>query len=449
MVSKSAHKQERISAILNRCLDLIESGAGTVESVIALYPEFGEALRPPLEAAQWLFNRSEVLNPRPGFVKLSRQRLVDRFQSPGSYSAPGSLGRGRFTSISLERRLVIQYSALLTLTAVLLFVGYTSTAFIVQRSIPGDPLYQLKLAQEDYRLALSRDDAGDAYLRIEYAHQRLIEMQKLIEAGRQIYLDETLEDFVYQMNAASTAIAGVALSDQDKASQISSFLTATLSAPIRSLAGVLDVAVYAADPAVLALLNAFVPQGTQPVPAVAWVVTSTPSPTATPAATLTPTPLFSFVNTPTVAFSATSTSTTSSGSAAQPTRVPSSTPPPTQAPPRREPTLQPTSTPRPRSQPTATPTPKASDPPPPTAAPTDTPAPPPSSTPQPTSQATSTPLPTKEPTNTPLPTKAPTSTPLPTKPPTNTPQPQPTDEPEPTPEPTVRNWKTPKPTSFP
>jgi hypothetical protein len=441
MVSKSAHKQERISAILNRCLDLIESGAGTVESVIALYPEFGEALRPPLEAAQWLFSRSEVLNPRPGFVKLSRRRLVDRFQSPGSYAAPGSLGRGRFTSISLERRLVIQYSALLTLTAVLLFVGYTSTAFIVQRSIPGDPLYQLKLTQEDYRLALSRDDAGDAYLRIEYAHQRLIEMQKLIEAGREIYLDETLEDFVYQMNAASTAIAGVALSDQEKADEVSSFLTATLSAPIRSLAGVLDVAVYAVDPAVLALLNAFVPHATQPVPAVAWVVTSTPSPTATPPSTLTPTPTFSFT--------ATATSTSASSSAGQPTSAPTSTPPPTQAPPQGEPTLQPTSTPRPRSQPTATPTPKPSDPPPPTAAPTDTPAPPPTSTPQPTSQPTSTPLPTKEPTNTPLPTKAPTSTPLPTKPPTNTPQPQPTDEPEPTPEPTVRNWKTPKPTSFP
>ena len=65
---------------LQTCLDLIRGGRETIESVVALYPEFADELRAQLEIAAWLTSASSALDPRPGFVAASRSRLVSRIQ---------------------------------------------------------------------------------------------------------------------------------------------------------------------------------------------------------------------------------------------------------------------------------------------------------------------------------------------------------------------------------
>lgn len=154
MIKNNARNQDELGQILDSCLELIASGSTTVEAVIDKYPQYSEQLRPPLEAAMWLQSRKEVFNPRPGFVQLSQRRLVNRFRDQGS--AGGATETFSFIpAFFQERRIAVQYSALLTLTAVLLFVGYRSTDFLVQRSIPGDPLYEAKITQEELRITLA------------------------------------------------------------------------------------------------------------------------------------------------------------------------------------------------------------------------------------------------------------------------------------------------------
>ena len=61
---------------LQFCLDLIRGGRETIDSVVALYPEFADELRAQLEIATWLTSAGTALDPRPGFVSASRSRLV-------------------------------------------------------------------------------------------------------------------------------------------------------------------------------------------------------------------------------------------------------------------------------------------------------------------------------------------------------------------------------------
>ena len=110
MIKNSISNQDELSRILDACLELIASGSGTVDSVIEQYPDYGEQLRPALEAAQWLQTRSEVFNPRPGFVQLSQRRLVNRFRTNGNGSrATSTETLSRIPAFFQERRMVVPY----------------------------------------------------------------------------------------------------------------------------------------------------------------------------------------------------------------------------------------------------------------------------------------------------------------------------------------------------
>lgn len=291
MIGKSSRNQDEVGQILDTCLELINSGSRTVDSVIEQYPEYEESLRPPLEAAQWLRSRSEVFNPRPGFVKVSKRRLVDRFKGNISNSPTTAIDSiRRIPAFIHSHRVAVQYSALLTITAVLLFVGYQSTSFLVQRSIPGDPLYKTKLAQENMRLSLSSNQEQEVLLRIEFAQRRVVEMQELILAERHSLLDETLENFEFQISEAARGIVAIAESDKVKAAEMSAVFDQTLTMPMNKLVGIVDASQEHVSTEFIQTLGAlatdvFDLQPSQPVVAVTTV-----TPTAEFTSTYTPSP---------------------------------------------------------------------------------------------------------------------------------------------------------------
>lgn len=395
MIGKSARNQDKLSNILNHCLELIESNVETVDSILEKYPDYSDVLRPPLEAAQWLYNRSEIFNPRPGFVQLSRRRLINRFQN---YSdAVGiSTNTGTFLPPFFQkRRILIQYSALITLTAVLLFVGYRSSSFLVQRSIPGDPLYSVKLAQEDFRLSLAINDVVEARLRIKFAQKRVIEMQELVLVGRESLLDETMDNFEYQMDKAATIILAIAETDESVAAELSTLFAAALTVPVNNLVGILNATPGLASASLLDSLHVVASGINSQLPIVSWIVSITPTATEAYTATITPT----------IRYSPTFTASLSPSPTATPTFQPSDTPP-SKVETTFTPTVKPSKTPAPTMVPSNTPQPTS------TPQPTNTPAPTTAPSPTPTDSPTSTPAPT----NTPAPTVEETKKPKPTKP---------------------------------
>jgi hypothetical protein len=363
MIKNNTRNQDELSQILDSCLDLIAAGSATVDSALEQYPQYREQLKPALEAAAWLQSRKDVFNPRPGFVQLSQRRLVNRFRNQGNPNYETKT-LSRFPAFFQERRIAVQYSALLTLTAVLLFVGYRSTDFLIQRSIPGDPLYEAKITQEELRVKLSSNQENETRLRIDFAQRRVIEMQELVLTGRTELIDQTLANFEYQLSQAASGILDVAKSDQAVAAQLSSLFEETLRVPVNNLVGIID---SNPDMASVDFMDKFLTLASEPFE-------NRPFEFVMVAATATATEMPTFTSTwlPTATF----TSTTTPTSTATRTLAPTSTEQSGESLPAFDPTA--TNTSAPRILPTATPTfkptnaPTPTDPPPATQAPTPT-----------------------------------------------------------------------------
>jgi hypothetical protein len=419
MIRNSTRNQDELSGILDTCIELISNGSGTVDSVVAQYPDYDEQLRPALEAAYWLQSRSEVFNPRPGFVQLSQRRLVNRFkQNTARMGLASTETLSRIPAFFQERRLVVQYSALLTLTAVLLFVGYQSTAFLVQRSIPGDPLYATKLAQEEMQISLTSNEEEEARLRIKFAQRRVIEMQELILVGRDSFIDEAFDNFKFQMTEAASGIMVVAKADSNSAAELSTLFEDTLTVPVKNLVGILDTTTEMSSVEFIDSVSVLAAEifDLPPYEPMLALVTSTPTSTSTP--TFTPTPVFTptftatkvMVEDPTATedksdnlpVTDTPTPTESSASRSEPTAT--YTPTPTNEPP-------PTDAPEPTNPPLPTNPPAPTDPPPPTVAPPPTSPPPATDAPSPTKTTEPQPDKTKKPKPTQHPTYRPPATP--------------------------------------
>jgi hypothetical protein len=383
MIKNTARNHDELGRILDTCLELISSGSATVDTVIDQYPQYRDQLKPPLEAALWLQSRKEVFNPRPGFVQLSQRRLVNRFREQSSGSGVAETF-SRIPAFFQERRIAVQYSALLTLTAVLLFVGFRSTEFLVQRSIPGDPLYEAKITQEELRVTIASNQEDETRLRIEFAQRRVIEMQELVLVGRTELIDKTLENFEYQLSRAASGILTVAKTDQVVAAQLSSLFEETLRIPVNNFVGILGTN---PDFASGEFIDKFLTLASDPFE-------NRPFEVVMVASTLTPTSTATFTMTPTLMPTATYTSTSTSTAILDPTptdQVEESLPddPPT-----------PTDTTAPRILPTATATIKPTNAPTPTDPPTATQAPPPTDDggAEPTPWKTKKPKPTMHPT---------------------------------------------------
>ena len=389
MIKSTARNQDELGKILDSCLELISNGSATVESVLERYPQYQEQLKPPLEAAMWLQSRKEVFNPRPGFVQLSQRRLVNRFRNQGSEAGVG-VTISRIPAFFQERRIAVQYSALLTLTAVLLFVGYRSTDFLVQRSIPGDPLYEAKVTQEELRVTLASNEEEKTRLRIDYAQRRVTEMQELVIVGRTELIELTLQNFEYQLSQAASGILSVAKADQVTAAQLSSLFEETLKVPVNNFVGIIDSYPELASGELMDrfLTLASAPFEEQPLEFVMIAVTATPTRTAT------------FTSTATRRPTSTSTSTSTPTSTAQPTSSsePTATVKVDELLPTSTPTLK--NTVAPKVEPTATAAFHPTSAPPPTDAPQPTQAsiPTDSDQPEPTPSKTKKPKPTQHPT---------------------------------------------------
>jgi hypothetical protein len=98
--------------------------------------------------------------------------------------------------------------------AVALLVGGISAAVASNQSLPGDPLYSVKLGVERVQLAATFDSSARARLELHFADVRLEEAQRLFAVGRK---DEGVR-LVAQYDAAvaqfNHAVASTALDDR-------------------------------------------------------------------------------------------------------------------------------------------------------------------------------------------------------------------------------------------
>ncbi|MCK5427891.1 MAG: hypothetical protein KAI94_00390 [Anaerolineales bacterium] len=409
-------RRDEFEQIFERCLEQIQSGQKSLDSALAQYPGMTDELRPRLEAALWLDGRKSSLDPRPGFVAASSNRLISQIQqemaAQVALDAVPEMGwfARMWASLFTRKRYAFQL-ALVVLLLACVVLGGAGVAYTAQGALPGDKTYSVKIMLEQAELATTTDPAERARLHAEFAQTRLNEAQDLVMEGRYAYVPDTVGRYEYHVNQAVRSLHQLAREDSVKAKVLAESLSGILTVQTASLTVMIvavpsqykpdiEWALSISDSSLLLVEKVLVRVGGTPrsIPTDSYKPTSTKKPTSTPRPSATATPTQSVKPTNTAVLIKTATKTLT------PTLRPWSTSTYTPTP---QNTRNPTSDPA-TAKPTATNTQRP---------PTDTPRPP-----------TNTPVP---PSNTPVP---PTNTQPP--PPTNTPEPPPTEPPPTDPPPT-------------
>jgi len=178
--------------ILDDCIARLKSGQ-TLEECLAAYPSQSNELKPLLTIAARL-QQISAPEERPAAIQVGKERLLTaqgqlvsrpRIVQPLQQILTffrwilfGAKTRGQKYTL----RLAVTMSVVLVVAAVMTLNGSA-------RSLPGDPLYDIKRTWEQTRLlfAINQDVRED--LEIEYTHNRFEEMQELIQSHRTGSLD--------------------------------------------------------------------------------------------------------------------------------------------------------------------------------------------------------------------------------------------------------------------
>jgi hypothetical protein len=183
-------KMNEFDNILDECLQRLIAGE-SIEACLSRYPEHTAELESLLRTAQNTLNAADI-KPRPEF----RDRARYQFQA-AIREMPVKERRDFFAVLRPSLASVI------VMVVVLLAGGGVVAA--AGGSLPDSPLYQVKLATEAVRLALTPSDLGKAELNARFADERIDEIIKMADKGNVALVEETTD----RMNSNLIAVANL------------------------------------------------------------------------------------------------------------------------------------------------------------------------------------------------------------------------------------------------
>ena len=193
--------------ILDECLERLAAGA-TITECCSRYPGHAEELTPLLLSASAVRQTARA-TPH---LAVARARGYERFAqalaqgSAAPASSPSLWERiGAMLRTPVVRPVLAAFAALLV---VLFVAGGTTVA--ARSSVPGEPLYWVKTAQENLSLRMQRDDMGRSEQHARMANERSNEMHMLIERGNLQEAEAVVVRFRRHINQ-SAQYAGIAI----------------------------------------------------------------------------------------------------------------------------------------------------------------------------------------------------------------------------------------------
>lgn len=192
---------------LHECLEALREGRWDLDECLRRNPEHAADLRPLLVAASAAMHAYGV-QPRAEFAKASRERFLiasgerlrealDVEPSPSFFAsarvrfllAAQRLRAERAAERRAPRRIPVfgsPFRALATgLASVALFLGFsTYTVATANASVPGDWQYPVKLQTERVRLALAFGDEAEREVKLDFAEERVQEIETLARRGK-------------------------------------------------------------------------------------------------------------------------------------------------------------------------------------------------------------------------------------------------------------------------
>jgi hypothetical protein len=171
-------KTKEFDNILDECLVRLLTGGETIEQCLAQYPGQAVALRPLLETALATKKVSNI-KPRPEFRSRARYQFRAALQE-----APTR--KGFFTFV---------WPAWATVVAIVLalLLSGGGTVALAANSMPDEPLYSVKVATEQVRLAFTFSEIGKADLNARLADRRVAEITTIANRAEPEDLDKATE----------------------------------------------------------------------------------------------------------------------------------------------------------------------------------------------------------------------------------------------------------------
>ena len=173
-------KDKQLNTILDECLERILVDGETVARCLERYPEYAAELEPLLQTAV-ITSQAVDIQPNPEFKARARFQLQTEM-------ARAAAKRGHSIFAWQPRWAVV----VVTVMVVVLLGGGTVLAAGSDNTIPGNPLYAVKLATENVRLALSSSDVTKAEVYATLVDRRVAEIERLMERGKTELAQRTL-----------------------------------------------------------------------------------------------------------------------------------------------------------------------------------------------------------------------------------------------------------------
>lgn len=257
---------DELEQVFDLCLEQIKSGQTSLDSALAQHPGQAAELRPRLEAALWLDERKESLDPTPEFIAASRKHLISQIKSEPLPQPVANKAPAESLLLQWWRQIVPQglgarrrYAFQLAIIVIFLFTtvfGGRQVAFASQDAIPGDPLYPVKITLERVEMVATLDLAEEIRLHAEFARTRLIEAQELVLEGRFDYIPDTLARFGEHVDQAVSKLETLAMRDAGIALTMTAYLHGSLSDQIVVLDALMGVLPLALQPEITRALKA-------------------------------------------------------------------------------------------------------------------------------------------------------------------------------------------------
>jgi len=172
-------KDKRFDSILDNCLERLLSGEESVEQCLDRYPEYSAELEPLLRTAL-VTQQVASIEPSRDFRARARYRLRSEMTTVRKSSWRSFL--------TWQPRWAVVVAAVLAV-----LIAGSGTVMAADSSMPGNPLYPVKLATENVRLSLTSSDVAKAELYATLANRRVAEIAHAVEKNKAKHVQRVTE----------------------------------------------------------------------------------------------------------------------------------------------------------------------------------------------------------------------------------------------------------------
>ncbi len=194
-----------LAQALDACLSAEQAEPGSSAAIIARQPAWARGdLRAMVALAHSLEASAAGVGPSAEFTTAARERLLQRSAGEATVlGGPHLTAVEGLSRVRGRRRWKLLARGSVGLFAAVMALGATLSASA--SSLPGDPLYTVKQAQEELNLRLATDDQARVLALLRRADARLDETSRLLQQGRTSEAVEVAQRFDQSVERATTA----------------------------------------------------------------------------------------------------------------------------------------------------------------------------------------------------------------------------------------------------